>query len=177
MRWCATRCSSARRRPSGVRWPARHWPRSREPIRGCLVTGAVALRRVASERARRDGALGAAVEALERAVALADEGVVGAVQLELLESLVAAGRFERARELGERLSFGPRGEGEMARVHLALAQTALIRLDWDEAERWLAAARGGAGSGTDVNSTTRSKLDSTHVRKLWSPGRAILHGR
>ncbi len=107
---------------------------------------AVALLRVASERARRDGALGAAVEALERAVVLADDGVAGVVQLELLESLVAAGRFESARELGERLSFGPHSEGEVARVHLALAQTALIRLDWDEAERWLVAARGGAGS-------------------------------
>ena len=107
---------------------------------------AVALLRVASERARRDGALGAAVEALERAVALADESAVRVVQLELLESLVAAGRFDRARELGERLSFGPLGEAEETRVHLALGQTALIRLDWDEAEWRLNAARGRAGS-------------------------------
>ena len=60
---------------------------------------AVALLRVASERARDDGALGAAVQALERAVVLADDGAA-LVRLELLESLVAAGRFERARELG-----------------------------------------------------------------------------
>jgi len=107
---------------------------------------AVALLRVASERARRDGALGAAVEALERAVVLADDGAAWVVQLELLESLVAAGRFERARELGERLSSEPRSEAEETRIHLALAQTALIRLDWDEAERRLNAARGRAGS-------------------------------
>jgi DNA-binding CsgD family transcriptional regulator/DNA-binding transcriptional ArsR family regulator len=107
---------------------------------------AIALLRVASERARDDGALGAAVEALERAVMLADESAGRVVQLELLESLVAAGRFERARELGERLSFGPGGEAEEARVHLALAQSALIRVDWDEAERRLDAARARAGS-------------------------------
>ncbi len=107
---------------------------------------AVALLRVASERARRDGALGASVEALERAIVLADESTAPVVQLELLESLVAAGRFERARELGERLSFEPGGEAEQARVHLALAQAALIRLDWDEAERRLDAARACAGS-------------------------------
>ena len=69
---------------------------------------AVALLRVASERARNDGALGAAVEALERAVVLADESAQRVVQLELFESLVAAGRFERARELGERLSSASR---------------------------------------------------------------------
>jgi DNA-binding CsgD family transcriptional regulator len=102
---------------------------------------AVALLRVASERARNDGALGAAVEALERAVALAADSAEQVVQLELLESLVAAGRFERARELGERLSLGLRDEAEEARVHLALAETALIRLDLDEAERRLGAAR------------------------------------
>jgi len=102
---------------------------------------AVALLRVASERARRDGALGAAVEALERAVVLANERVLLVVQLELLESLVAAGRFARARELGERLASELRGEPEEARIHLALAQAALIRLDWDEAERRLDAAR------------------------------------
>jgi DNA-binding CsgD family transcriptional regulator len=110
---------------------------------------AVALLRVASERARDDGALGAAVQALERAVVLADDS--GAlVRLELLESLVAAGRFERARELGERLCLGLRGEAEEARVHLALAQTALIRLDLDEAERRLGAGRARAGS-TEVD--------------------------
>ena len=106
---------------------------------------AVALLRVASERARCDGALGAAVEALERAVVLVDESAAGVLQVELLESLVAAGRFERAWELGERLSFGPGGDAEEARVHLALAQAALIRLDWDEAERRLHAARAHAG--------------------------------
>ena len=36
---------------------------------------------------------------------LADDSAERVVQLELLESLVAAGRFERAWELGERLSF------------------------------------------------------------------------
>jgi DNA-binding CsgD family transcriptional regulator/DNA-binding transcriptional ArsR family regulator len=102
---------------------------------------AVALLRVASGRARDDGALGAAVEALERAVMLADESAVRVVQLELLESLVAAGRFAGARELGERLCSSLGGRAEMARVHLALAQTALIRLDWDEAERRLDEAR------------------------------------
>ena len=107
---------------------------------------AVALLRVASERARDDGALGAAVEALERAAMLADEPAASVVQLELLESLVAAGRFERARELGERLSSGLSGRAESVRVHLALAQSALIRLDWDEAERRLDAARLRAGS-------------------------------
>jgi DNA-binding CsgD family transcriptional regulator/DNA-binding transcriptional ArsR family regulator len=107
---------------------------------------AVTLLRVASERARRAGALGAAVEALERAVVLADDSAARVVQLELLESLVAAGRFDRGRELGERLSSGPLGEAEETRVHLALAQTALIRLDWDEAERRLDAARASAGS-------------------------------
>ncbi len=107
---------------------------------------AVALLRVASDRARDDGALGAAVEALERAVMLADESLATMVALELLESLVAAGRFERARELGDELSFGLGGEAEQARVHLALAQAALIRLDWDEAERRLDAARPLAGS-------------------------------
>jgi DNA-binding CsgD family transcriptional regulator/DNA-binding transcriptional ArsR family regulator len=107
---------------------------------------AAALLRVASERARRSGALGASVEALERAVLLADESTQPVIELELLESLVAAGRFERARELGERLSYALRGEAEQARVHLALAQAALIRVDWDEAERQLEAARDRAGS-------------------------------
>ncbi len=107
---------------------------------------AVALLRVASERACCDGALGAAVEALERAVLLADDSAERVVQLELLESLVAAGRFGRAWELGERLSFALAGEPEEARVHLALAQAALIRLDWDEAERRLNAAHACAGS-------------------------------
>jgi DNA-binding CsgD family transcriptional regulator len=106
---------------------------------------AVALLRVASERARDDGALGAAVEALERAVMLADDSSEPVVQLELLESLIAAGRFERARELGERLSLGLRGDAEEARVHLALAETALIRLDLDVPERQLGAARARAG--------------------------------
>ena len=114
---------------------------------------AVALLRVASERARDDGALGAAVEALERAVMLADQSAEFVVQLELLESLVAAGRFERARELGERLSRGPCAAAEETRVHLALAQAALIRLDWDEAERRLDAARACEGS------TTGERLD------------------
>ncbi len=98
---------------------------------------AVALLRAASERACCDGALGAAVEALERAVLLADDDAERVVQLELLESLVAAGRFGRAQELGEQLSFALAGEPEEPRVHLALAQAALIRLDWDEAERRL----------------------------------------
>jgi DNA-binding CsgD family transcriptional regulator/DNA-binding transcriptional ArsR family regulator len=102
---------------------------------------AVALLRVASQRARDDGALGAAVESLERAVLLADESAARVVELELLESLVAAERFDRARELGERLSCGQLGETEEAVVHLALAQTALIRLDWDEAEEQVDAAR------------------------------------
>ena len=114
---------------------------------------AVDLLRLASERAGRDGALGAAVEALERAVVLADESAAPGVQLELLESLVAAGRFERAREVGERLSSGLRGEAEEARVHLALAQAALIRLDWDEAERRLDTARACTGS------TVRERLE------------------
>jgi DNA-binding transcriptional ArsR family regulator len=85
----------------------------------------------------------------DRAVALlrvASERGVRAVQLELLESLVAAGRFERARELGDQLCFELRGGAEEARVHLALAQTALIRLDWDEAERRLDAARARPGA-------------------------------
>ena len=107
---------------------------------------AVTLLRTASERARDNGALGAAVEALERAVVLADESAASVVQLELLESLVAAGRFERARELGERLAPQLRTDAEEARVHLALAHTALIRLDWDEAERRLDAARVPPGS-------------------------------
>ncbi len=107
---------------------------------------AVALLRVASERARDDGALGAAVDALERALVLADDGAAWVVRLELLESLVAAGRFDRARELGERLSSELLGDAAEARVHLALAQTFLIRLDWDEAERRLNAARRRAGS-------------------------------
>ena len=110
---------------------------------------AVALLRVASERARNDGALGAAVEALERAVVLADESAERVVQLELFESLVAAGRFERARELGERLSLALRGEAEETRIHIALAHTALIRLDLDEAGRRLDAARACAGSTPD----------------------------
>ncbi|MBV9000959.1 MAG: AAA family ATPase, partial [Solirubrobacterales bacterium] len=107
---------------------------------------AVTLLRMASERAREDGALGAAVEALKRAVVLADESAASVVQLELLESLVAAGRFERARELGERLAPQLRADAEEARVQLALAQTALIHLDWDEAERRLDAARVRPGS-------------------------------
>jgi len=110
---------------------------------------AVALLRVASERARNDGALGAAVEALERAVVLADESAERVAQLELLESLVAAGRFERARELGERLPLALRAEAEQTRIHVALAQTALIRMDLDEAERRLDAARACAGSTPD----------------------------
>lgn len=107
---------------------------------------AVALLRVASKRARDRGALGAAADALERAVVLTNESAARPVQLELLESLVAAGRFERARELGERLSSGRRGQAAQARVDLALAQAALIRLDWDEAERRLVAARAQPGS-------------------------------
>jgi DNA-binding CsgD family transcriptional regulator/DNA-binding transcriptional ArsR family regulator len=106
---------------------------------------AVALLRIASERACDDGALAAAVEALESAVLLADESAERVVQLELLELLVAAGRFEQAQELGERLSSEPLGDAEETRVQLALAQTALIRLDWDEADRRLGAARRGAG--------------------------------
>ncbi|MGN6872786.1 MAG: helix-turn-helix transcriptional regulator [Solirubrobacteraceae bacterium] len=107
---------------------------------------AVALLRVASGRARDNGALGAAVEALERAVMLTDASAAEVVRLELLESLVAAGRFERARELGEPLALSLRGRPEKVRVHLALAQTALIRLDWDEAERQVDAARPHARS-------------------------------
>lgn len=94
---------------------------------------AVALLRVASERARNDGALGAAVEALERAAVLADESAERVVQLELLESLVASGRFERARELGERLE-------------LLAASIAVARNRFTEAEQIarLVAAQAGA---------------------------------
>ena len=96
---------------------------------------------------RDDELLGEAVEALERGPPSWTTRSAG--ELELFESLVAAGRFERARALGERLSPALRGEAEETRIPVALAHTALIRLDLDEAGRRLDAARACAGSTPD----------------------------
>ena len=110
----------------GAVWPC-SWPSSRDkPMaqQPCFVSranGHAEPRACPSEAGRRGPPRGR-------------EHSAGRVQL------FAAGRFERARELGERLSYALRGEAEQARVHLA--ETALIRVDWGTRRQ---AARDRAG--------------------------------
>ena len=85
-------------------------------------------------------------------------------------SLSCSSRWSRRGALSERESWASAclmhyaARLGTARVHLALAQAALIRVDWDEAERQLEAARDRAGS--TVSERLELVAASMRVRRL-----------
>lgn len=85
-----------------------------------------------AERMSSSGALGAAVDALGRALAAApSHPSAGGWRMGLLRLLIAAGRLGEAEEIAASL----KSEGQTAGVELALAEAAVLRHNWDRVEQ------------------------------------------
>jgi DNA-binding CsgD family transcriptional regulator len=106
---------------------------------------AARLRLEAGRCALAAGALGSAEATLERARMHADEATVAEVDDCLVEVLSLAGKWDRAREVGEallgRVSDDEVGDRQRAELHLRLARTAVSATRWDEAQQLVESAR------------------------------------
>jgi DNA-binding CsgD family transcriptional regulator len=99
------------------------------------------------------GTLGAAAGNLERAIRLSPEGSDGDdLRRQLLEVLVAAGRFQEASTLAKELLVRSSAPDRPA-VHLLLAEAAAQRHDWDTAGAELQLATSADHAGETENSS------------------------